>query len=114
MVGCISMAHILQVAYYQSLLEIRTRMLESGGYQVTSALGNDEAFGLGATVIATIDLIVIGFSASHPIRSNAVRWFKQRYPTIPVVVLLFHSFEKFPEAGASLSEDPKIWLEAIA
>jgi hypothetical protein len=48
-------AHILQVAYYQSLLEIRTRMLESGGYEVTSALGNDEAFRLAATVIATVD-----------------------------------------------------------
>ncbi len=107
-------AHILQVAYYQSLLEIRTRMLEFGGYQVTAALGNDEAFALDATVIATVDLIVIGFSASHPIRTTAVHWFKERYPTIPAVVLRFHGFEKFPEAGATLSEDPKIWLEAIA
>ena len=107
------MAHILQVSYYQSLLEFRTRLLESGGYQVTSALGNDEAFGLGATVIKTVDLIVIGYSALHPIRTNAVRWFKQYHPTIPVVALRSHNSEMFPEAGASLSEDPKIWLEAI-
>src|SRR5260221_10828683 len=108
------MAHILQVAYYKTLLEFRTRMLESGGYRITSALGNDEAFGLDATVIVTVDLIVIGFSASHPIRTMAVRWFKEHYPTIPVVALQRHSSEKFPDAGTTLPEDPKIWLEAIA
>jgi hypothetical protein len=107
-------AHILQIAYYQSLLEIRTRMLESGGYQVTSVLGNDRAFGLDAMAVATVDLIVIGFSASHPIRTKAVRWFKQHYPSIPLVVLRFYVSENFPEAGATLSEDPKIWLGAIA
>ncbi len=89
-------------------------MLESGGYQVTSALGNDKAFGLDATVVASVDLIMIGFSASHPIRTKAVRWFKQHHPTIPVVALRFHVFESFPEAGFTSSEDPNIWLGVIA
>jgi hypothetical protein len=37
---------------------------------------------------------------------KAVLWFKQHYPTIPVVVLRFHTFESFP--GVTSSEDPKI------
>ena len=109
------MAHILQVAYYQGLLEIRARMLQSAGYQVTSVLGNDEAFGLKAMDITAVDLIMIGFSAPQTIRARAVLWFKQHYPTVPVVVLQFHGFERFPEAdGTTLSEDPEIWLGQIA
>jgi hypothetical protein len=65
-------ANILQVAYYRGPLVTRARMLESRGHHVTSVLGNDEAFGLDATVIATADLIVIGFSALYPIRAGHV------------------------------------------
>ena len=36
-------AHILQVAYYDTLQEVRAKMLEAAGYQVTSVLGNDKA-----------------------------------------------------------------------
>jgi len=76
-------------------------MLESRGHHVTSVLGNDEAFGLDAAVIAAADLIVIGFSAPHPIRAAMICWFKQHYPNIPVVALRFHSAESFPEADVS-------------
>ena len=54
------MANILQVAYYRGPLVTRARMLESRGHHVTSVLGNDEAFGLDAAVIAAVDSIVIG------------------------------------------------------
>ena len=73
-------AHILQVAYYPILQETRTLMLKSVGYQVTSALGNDNAIGLDAAVIAPADLIVVGFSASHSVRSAMVLWFKNAPP----------------------------------
>ena len=44
-----------------------------------------------------------------------VHWFKAHYPKIPVVVLQFYGWEKFPEADvATLSEDPTIWLAEIA
>jgi hypothetical protein len=39
-------ARILQVAYYDTLQEVRAKMLEAAGYQVTSVLGNDKAMGL--------------------------------------------------------------------
>jgi len=108
-------AHILQVAYYPILQETRTLMLKSAGYQVTSVLGNDNAIGLDGAVIAAADLIVVGFSASHSVRAAMVLWFKARYPKIPVVVLQFSSWEKFPEADVStFSEDPTIWLAEVA
>jgi hypothetical protein len=77
-------ANILQVAYYRGPLVTRARMLESRGHQVTSVLGNDEAFGLDAAVIAAADSIVIGFSAPHPVRAAMIHWFKKHYPNIPV------------------------------
>jgi len=44
-----------------------------------------------------------------------VLWFKTHYPKIPVVVLQFSSWEKFPEADVStFSEDPTIWLTEVA
>src|SRR5258708_23502113 len=91
-----AVANILQVAYYQGLLITRARMLESRGYHVTSALGNDKAFGLDAAVIAAADLIVIGFSATYPVRAAMIHWFKPRYPNIPVVALRFLTAQSFP------------------
>ena len=108
-------AHILQVAYYDTLKEIRAEILKDVGYEVTSVLGNDNAMALSGVVIAAADLVVVGFSASHSIRAAMVHWFKAQYPKIPVVVLRFNSWEKFPEAEVStLSEDPTIWLAEVA
>src|SRR5437879_9542469 len=66
-------AHILQVAYYDTLRELRVKMLEAAGYQVTSVSGNDNAMGLDGAVIAGANLIVVGFSAEHSVRVAMVR-----------------------------------------
>ncbi len=106
--------NILQVAYYRGPLVTRARMLESRGHHVTSVLGNDEAFGLDAAVIAAADSIVIGFSAPHSVRAAMIHWFKQHHPNTPVVVLRFQSAESFPEAdGGTVSDDPEVWLAAV-
>src|SRR5438046_10764616 len=108
-------AHILQVAYYDTLQEIRAKMLEAAGYQVTSVLGNDNAMGLNGAVIATADLVVVGFSTPHSVRAAMVHWFKAHYPKIPVVALQFCGWEKFAEGDvAILSEDRAIGLAEIA
>ncbi len=108
-------AHILQVAYYDTLRELRVKMLEAAGYQVISVSGNDNAMGLDGAVIAGANLIVVGFSAEHSVRAAMVLWFKTHYPTISVVVLQFSSWEKFPEADVStFSEDPTSWLTEVA
>src|SRR5947208_3019770 len=62
-------AHILQVAYYDTLRELRVKMLEAAGYQVTSVSGNDNAMGLDGAVIAGANLIVVGFSAPHSVHA---------------------------------------------
>ena len=109
------MANVLQVAYYRGPLVTRARMLESRGHHVTSVMGNDEAFGLDAAVIAAVDSIVIGFSAPHSVRAAMIHWFKQLYPNIPVVALQLHGAETFPEAdGGTVSDDPEVWLPAVA
>src|SRR6267154_5156800 len=108
-------AHILQVAYYPTLQETRALMLKSAGYEVTSVIGNDKARGLDGAVIATADLIVVGFSASHSVRTAVVLWFKAYFPKIPVVALQSNRWEKFPEADVStFSEDPTFWLAEVA
>jgi hypothetical protein len=43
-----------------------------------------------------------------------VQWLKQHLPQTPVVALLLHEAERFPEADyATLSEDPRVWMAAI-
>ena len=106
-------AHILQIAYYQSLLEARRMMLENHGYDVTCAFGNDQAKVLVSS--KTFDVIVVGFSAKYSLRSQMVRWLKQFAPRTPIIVLLANEDERFPEADcATLSEDPAVWLATVA
>ena len=107
--------HVLQVAYDQGLLQTRALMLQRSGYNVTSVLGNAKAIATPPAVLSSVKLIIIGFSESHTIRSGALHWFKQNHPEIPVIVLKFDGYEKFPEADAvTLSEDPSVWLQAVA
>jgi DNA-binding NtrC family response regulator len=107
--------HVLQVAYYPTLLETRARMLESAGYHVTSVLGNHEAMKLDRAVITSVDLFVVGFSCPHIVRTAMVQWFKEHYPKIPIVALRLHPWETFPEAAAAtLSEDPADWIAIIS
>src|SRR5438105_14021944 len=98
-------AHILQVAYYDTLQEIRAKMLEAAGYQVTSVLGNDNAMGLNGAVIATADLVVVGFSTRHSVWTALVHWFKAHYLKIPVIVFQFYVWKKFTEADVATLSD---------
>jgi DNA-binding NtrC family response regulator len=107
--------HILQVAYDQGLLETRALMLKSRGYEVTSVRGNQQAMMLTPEKLAQFDAVLIGFSSTFIARSAILEWFKLKSPQLPVVVLQFHTFEKFPQADCcSLSEEPSAWLDAVA
>jgi len=103
---------ILQIAYYSSLLETRRLMLEGDGYAVTSALGNDQGMALASA--GRFDAIVVGCSASLPIRTSMVRWLKQHVPDTPVVALLARDSEPFPDADVATSAgNPLTWLAAV-
>ena len=106
---------ILQIAYYENLLRTRATMLQHAGYAVASVLGNDEAKATAARLLPGFDLVVIGFSGAYSDRNAMLRWLKQQYPGVPVVVLQAHSSERFPDADCStLSEDPEHWLRVVA
>src|SRR5437773_11963845 len=62
-------AHILQVAYYDTMRERRVKMLEAAGYQVTSVSGNDNAMGLDGAVIAGANLTGVGSSGECCVRA---------------------------------------------
>ena len=87
-------------------------MLESDGYTVTSALGNDQGIALAATV--QFDVVVVGFSGANDVRSNMVRWLKQNVPLVPVVALLASSADAVPDADCeTFSENPRVWLDTV-
>jgi hypothetical protein len=88
--------HILQVAYYPSLRDIRARTLRAAGYQVTSVSGNQEAMMLGNATIATLSLAVVGFASEHSVREEMIHWLKVRQPNIRVVVLQLADWRNFP------------------
>jgi DNA-binding NarL/FixJ family response regulator len=90
------MASILQIAYYQGLLEVRKATLESCGHEVVNAFGNDE--GMSLALSRPFDLVLVGFSTNYSVRAAVIQWLKQRLPQTPVVALRLHEGERFPEA----------------
>lgn len=89
-------------------------MLRIYGYRVTSVLGNQEAMQLGDTILAEVDLVVVGFSAPYSVRESIVHWLKTKNPRLPVLVMQSSAWEKFPEADAAvLSEEPTVWIEKV-
>ncbi len=106
---------ILQIAYYENLLHTRAVMLQRSGYAVSSVLGNEQAKSAVAQLLPGVDLVMIGFSGPYSDRSAMAKWIKQQHPGVPVVVLQARGSERFPEADyTTLSEDPEVWLSAIA
>lgn len=65
-------ARVLHIAYDAGLLETRSLMLKSRGYQVTSALGNRQAMALKPEELECFDVAVIGFSSTHAARTEIV------------------------------------------
>jgi len=107
--------HILQIAFYPSLLTTRAKMLEVDGYRVTSVLGEAGARAFPADELAAVDLILVGFSAPRDVRASVVNWVKQQKLSTPLIVLQAQSWEQFDGADmTALSEDPQVWLAAVA
>lgn len=106
---------ILQIAYYENLSRTRAAMLQRSGYTVASVLGNDEAKAAAPKLLPGMDLVMIGFSGPYAQRAAIARWLKQEYPRVPVVVLQASRSERFPDVDCCTpSDDPEVWLGAIA
>jgi len=103
---------VLQIGYYPMLLQTRHMMLEQDGYDVSSALGDEQARELAGS--QNFDAVVIGFSGTLAERQELLHWLKKNVQQTPVVMLQANSSERFPEADVvTLSEDPKVWLAAV-
>jgi DNA-binding NtrC family response regulator len=106
-------ARIFQVAYDASLMRVRAEMLKHAGFEVWSALGNDEAR-CALEAEANYDLVVVAWSASDSSRGEMVRWLKQRWPAVRVIALHSHLGHPIAEADVnSCSEKPEEWFAAV-
>jgi DNA-binding NtrC family response regulator len=108
-----SRVSIFQVAYDASLLRVRAEMMKHVGFDVTSALGNEEAQ-RALTQAANHVLVVVGWSAPDSQRREMVCWLKRHFPALRVIALYSAGAREIPEADFnSCSEVPDQWFTAV-
>ena len=78
------MAKVLSVSYDANLLRTRALLLESAGYEVTSALGYREAIRVCSE---PFDVAVIGHSIPKEEKLAVVECFRKANPKAPVIAL---------------------------
>ncbi len=104
---------IFHVAYDASLLRVRTEMLRHAGFEVTSALGNEEAQRM-LSEISQFSLVVVGWSGGEEERREMVRWVKQQHPALRIIALYSSHGHAIAEADFnSRSEKPEEWFTAV-
>ncbi len=105
---------IFQIAYDEMLLTARAELLKSRGYEVSSALGNNDAqrvLGNGGTY----RFFIVGHAAAKETREEMVRWLKMNFPHARILALN-------PPEGPNLAEvdynlvlnGPEEWLSIVA
>ncbi|HET7150661.1 MAG TPA: hypothetical protein VFI60_04570 [Candidatus Acidoferrum sp.] len=97
------MTRILSVSYDESLLKTRHGMLTGRGYEVTSALGFENAM-KECTDGRKFDLFVLGHSIPAEQKKRLVEEFRATSPGI--VVVLKRSGEDLTGIGANFEIDP--------
>ncbi len=104
---------VFQVAYDSSLLFVRAEMLKHAGFEVESALGNEEVRRRLKQAV-TYDLVMVGWSAPDELRREIVLWLKQHHPQVRVIALYNTTGHLIPEADFnSASERPEQWFSAV-
>jgi len=77
---------IFQIAYDEMLLTTRAELLKNRGYEVSSALGNNDA----QRVLAngeTYGFFIVGHAAAKETREEMVRWLKTNFPDTKILAL---------------------------
>ena len=77
---------IFQIAYDEKLLAVRTALLASGGYEVSSAFGNEEAVRM-LDKSQNYSLFIVGHAAPKGIREEMVKWLKANCPGTKILAL---------------------------
>jgi hypothetical protein len=107
---------IFQIAYDEMLLVTRAELLRGLGYEVTSALGNEDARRvLSDGEIATYHLFIIGHAAQKETRQAMVRWLELNSPKAKVLALNPHHDSHCEGADYNfILNGPEEWLAAVA
>jgi hypothetical protein len=77
---------VFQIAYDRILMETRAELLKTHGFEVVSALGNEEAKAALA-IPRKYALFIVGHAANPSIRSEMAAGLKSKYPAVPILAL---------------------------
>ncbi len=104
---------VFQIAYDEMLLIDRAELLQSRGYQVGSALGNDGAMRILDTK-NRYRLFIVGHDATNETRAEMVRWLRRNFPGTKILALNPPSHPILPEADYNLIlNGPEGWLSVV-
>jgi len=105
---------VFQIAYDEKLLITRADLLKNRGYQVGSALGNDEAKRI-LDKRHPYRLFIVGHSAPKETREEIVRWLKTNFQGTKILALNPPDNTKLAEADYNLILNrPEDWLLIVA
>lgn len=103
---------IFQIAYDEEACLRTAELLRDYGFAVISAMSNEAAKVLLAT-IEDYDLFIVGHAAPEKCREEIVGWLKTNYPSVKVLALN-PPHQPLPNADYNaLANDPESWLEFV-
>jgi len=101
---------IVCVSWNPALASTREWLLKRAGFQVTSALGRDEA---AARCRTKADLLVLGHSVPREHKRSIIDCFRE-FSTAPVLSLLRPGQSKLPEADYGVdASNPEEFVEVV-
>jgi hypothetical protein len=105
---------VFQIAYDEGLLMTRAELLKGLGYEVTSALSNDDAKRLLKNG-KTFAIFIIGHANAKPVREEMVTWLRTNFPGAKIIALNPHSDSRLKGADYNfILNGPEEWLAAVA
>jgi hypothetical protein len=105
---------IFQIAYDELLLISRAQLLKERGYDVTSALGNADAYRILAKG-EKYHIFLIGHAAPHAERRAIIGWIKSQFPGAKVLALNSPTHGELHEADFNfVLNGPEEWLATVA
>lgn len=107
-------AKVFQIAYDEALLITREQLLKRRGYEVTSALGNDDAKRL-LNNGREYAVFIIGHAGQWHCREEVAKWLKTNFPDAKIIALNPHSDSTLRGADYNfILNGPEEWLAAVA